>query len=712
MRNIVLALLFLLFLPLIGSPARASDPAPPGLRINLEDLPIYNDKKMITIAQDENDIASCRTTLGSQRYCRVGDIVVINVAGDIIQAGRCSREADEQIKAYAFAAGESGWTSMLSMIQSQPEVQDRYQNYVFFSAFHQTYKPSYPVGEVQYCPRAYHASAYYMGQKIFRTKGLGKQYNPAPGIYSGMINLWSVRGVPDEAWQTADEKYDLVNILAHETEHDVCCYIKHFDSKTGKVSSSLLDADDWHWSIYHHTEGQLMYGTNWHDEGDGTFYALEPERGMRPLDLYLWGLIPAEQVPPIFRVDTKSQPCEPTQQTLDDVAAHCPGANPSDLDFCIDPPYRLDSDGVCEPYGYETYGNPSGIRARGIKDEITIQQIVAANGERQPDVESSPKDNTQLFVLLVNESSDDPEDRLQQQTLDRIDRFRRDFSRHLYVITGHRLRTLNTFDGADDSPLWEWGGLTDWSGESELEGWSGVELAAPLILDQTQGALQVQIKNERSSITNDHVRIHGTLYNALQVRQTVPVPSTGEPELVHGALLLKGNTGTTEVSFPIFADGKPHAVTVAAPLLDETYNALALLPVTGDRASTIISPVLVDRIELLFNDGAKDSDGDGLLDGHDNCPDAANPDQQDSDGDGEGDACSGGGTTGVADGGVFGSDGSGASADNSTEGSSDGCSLWSGASRRGGVGLVLLAMLLIGGAVLRLRPGPGPGPAR
>jgi hypothetical protein len=50
------------------------------------------------------------------------------------------------------------------------------------------------------------------------------------------------------------------------------------------------------------------------------------------------------------------------------------------------------------------------------------------------------------------------------------------------------------------------------------------------------------------------------------------------------------------------------------------------------------------EIAFLFNEGSGnpvsiDTDGDGILDGDDNCPDTLNPDQADFDGDGVGDAC-------------------------------------------------------------------------
>ena len=44
-------------------------------------------------------------------------------------------------------------------------------------------------------------------------------------------------------------------------------------------------------------------------------------------------------------------------------------------------------------------------------------------------------------------------------------------------------------------------------------------------------------------------------------------------------------------------------------------------------------------VTIVVNDTLIDTDGDGVLDANDNCPDVPNPDQRDSDGDGLGDVC-------------------------------------------------------------------------
>jgi len=53
---------------------------------------------------------------------------------------------------------------------------------------------------------------------------------------------------------------------------------------------------------------------------------------------------------------------------------------------------------------------------------------------------------------------------------------------------------------------------------------------------------------------------------------------------------------------------------------------------------TVVGPAVANLDALAF-DLAIDTDGDGIADDEDNCPDDANPDQIDTDGDGDGDAC-------------------------------------------------------------------------
>jgi hypothetical protein len=51
----------------------------------------------------------------------------------------------------------------------------------------------------------------------------------------------------------------------------------------------------------------------------------------------------------------------------------------------------------------------------------------------------------------------------------------------------------------------------------------------------------------------------------------------------------------------------------------------------------MLKPVL--KMEAVMVEGMTDTDGDGVADSEDNCPDISNPDQGDTDGDGMGDAC-------------------------------------------------------------------------
>ncbi|MGH8896868.1 MAG: thrombospondin type 3 repeat-containing protein, partial [Egibacteraceae bacterium] len=83
---------------------------------------------------------------------------------------------------------------------------------------------------------------------------------------------------------------------------------------------------------------------------------------------------------------------------------------------------------------------------------------------------------------------------------------------------------------------------------------------------------------------------------------------------------------------------------------DDWSNLQYNFRATTDFADGVhLSSLQVDEITVTeAEELSPDSDGDGILDLHDNCPSSANPDQADSDGDGVGDACEAGTGTDVS----------------------------------------------------------------
>jgi len=552
----------------IGAPASAAPApkyvnpnlwckAPKDFKINLEDLTKFKLRgKPVPLALTESkDIESCKAALSRDRVCRIQDIVVVQ-PGAVTPSGPCDH----------MPSGAKAFNVPYQMVYkaidlANQTVEDNYETYVLFSDFLQTSQPI-PVGQSAWCGTlGYHSNFAYNKAEIVIAKGIGRTYNPAPWkIRTYIYNMRSINDWSEDELRATNTNVDPIGILAHEAEHDVCCYIR-FRETDGTMSAQLLGHQGAHWSLYFNTYGEIMYGANWRDEGNGTFYSIEPVLGTRPLDLYLWGLAPPTAVPKMFLVDTTSQQCTPKQQTLDAIATDCPDKDvSSDFDLCLDPPYYRGSSGECAPYTSAEVQHPRGLTATGTRKEIDIGSIVYANGERFPDYKDSPKTTTQLYILINDPSTGI---QLSQQSLDKMNRLRRDYNRHLYNVTHHRLRNINTYDGADDSPYWEWGGAPEWAGDTELEGWESAGLTKPLALKG--GQLELHLKDKSSGMTHKNLRVDASLYDTYQVVLTVPKPKGGQAKLLHGAFVLKGPAGELRVPFPVYADGQKKTVAVHAP---------------------------------------------------------------------------------------------------------------------------------------------------
>ncbi len=580
----------------------------------------------VHIAAGETSIEDCKKELlTSKKSCRIGDIIVVNGEGTVYQAGRCDRDP-KGTKAYRIS------NAYLNLALNQPAKQvsgydKRVQTLVTASTFKMT-QGSTAVGTPGGCPLAWHTELRNSRGQIMNIQGVGRKYNPGANGINGLhalVNFWSIQDWTDEEWVNRTDVKPL-NILTHETEHDVCCFITHLEKDSSgvtKVSSALIGHQGAHWSLYHNTYGQLMYGANWRDEGNGTWYSIKPARGMRPLDLYLWGLMPPSSVKPVFRIDTTKKKCTATAKTLAAIAKDCadkknnypcktntdctngglcPGGTVvspekvctgdtdcasgdfctvatlgaskgkkvchkqgicsialTKFDLCLEPPYYRTTGGGCTAYDNAVVQSPERLRIKGVKTWTSLNDILGAVGPRIPDYTKSYKNNTQLFVLLTGGGVN-----VTKEAVETYDRFRRDFSRHIYWSTGYRLRNTNTWDGADDTGLWEWGGVEAWQGDDELEGWSGVNLETKLAVIKDGGKVRLYLKDATSGITHSNLRLKGTLYDALQVKLTVPVPDSG-PKLYHGKIILDDGTAKTELAFPVYADGKEHAVVIHPP---------------------------------------------------------------------------------------------------------------------------------------------------
>ena len=175
---------------------------------------------------------------------------------------------------------------------------------------------------------------------------------------------------------TEPEFDDTLLTLSHEMAHRWSAYIQFDDN--GSPSNALLGLDNAHWSFLFDSGGSTFYGSNWQDNGDGTFTTIAPElaqennpigRLFSPLDLYLMGLIDKSQVPPMTLIET-----------TDMVGDRIP-----EIDVTV----------------------------TGTAKTVTIDDIIAIEGERAPSAADARKEFRTAFIYAVNPGSwaeTDPQD--------------------------------------------------------------------------------------------------------------------------------------------------------------------------------------------------------------------------------------------------------------------------------------------------------------
>jgi hypothetical protein len=193
------------------------------------------------------------------------------------------------------------------------------------------------------------------------------------GRLRSFVQMGTLARYPDDPQAEFLGTNNTLDVLGQEAGHRWLSFL-HFIDGNGQASDALLGRDLSHWSFCHNSLASDMEGNEWQEAGGNRFTSVGATNRYSPLDQYAMGLIGADEVPPFYTVGDCS--------------------NPS--------------------------GAPAvGASIQGPRIDVTIDQIIAAEGPRVPDSRKAPHTFNMAF-LLVSEAGRFPSD----ASIAKVDRIR------------------------------------------------------------------------------------------------------------------------------------------------------------------------------------------------------------------------------------------------------------------------------------------------
>jgi hypothetical protein len=186
------------------------------------------------------------------------------------------------------------------------------------------------------------------------------------GRLRSVVDMDLLSRFPDDPLQRFLGENSTLSVMGQECGHRWLAFLDFRDGAAN--SSALLGRDEAHWSFFFDSDASHMEGNDIEDMGNGVFRTVGAVSRYSALDQYAMGLRAASEVPPMFLV---------TRVTSGQAAEDAPKV---------------------------------GVEIRGVRQDIRIADIVAANGARRPDVVAAPKVFRQAFIYVVSqtrESSDE-----------------------------------------------------------------------------------------------------------------------------------------------------------------------------------------------------------------------------------------------------------------------------------------------------------------
>lgn len=186
------------------------------------------------------------------------------------------------------------------------------------------------------------------------------------GTLRTVVNMKSLglsSGDAREGWTSTLETW------GQETGHRYMAFLDIRDPRTGRSSDLLLGRDCAHFDWFVDTQASVQDGLAWKDNGDGTFTWIEQSKRYGNLDLYGMGLLAADEVPPFFAI--------------------------------VDVPNYVREG--CD--GFRSSRIPAQRTVSGTRLDLTIEDVIAANGPREPALSTGYMRELQVVVTRPGESA-------------------------------------------------------------------------------------------------------------------------------------------------------------------------------------------------------------------------------------------------------------------------------------------------------------------
>ena len=204
---------------------------------------------------------------------------------------------------------------------------------------------------------------------------------------------------PSDPLQRANGENTTLALVAHETGHRWGATLQFRDA-SGASSDAWLGRQRAHWSFFCDSDASVLEGNEIEDQGGGSFRTTATVSRYGPFDLYAMGLLAESEVPRAFYVESPSGASQDRES----------------------PPR-------------------TGIAFTGTRREVSIGDVVAAMGPRNPPASRSPRTHRQAWVYVVGRGrTADP------AAIAKLETIRRAFESFFSDATGGRMSVETRLD--------------------------------------------------------------------------------------------------------------------------------------------------------------------------------------------------------------------------------------------------------------------------